>query len=153
VESNQPGLQSCHFLPRSEHLLQNNSRGIASITEKTWAIRNYMRKIVQEDARPLLCDIKILKWCSREYCNDCFSSFQGAWRDDKEIEICTVSIEFESGRAPLVRACDSRDFTRSPEPTKCAFREVRFPRIKKKKLYFQSVFFSKIHQNNIFLFF
>ena len=89
----------------------------------------------------------------REYCNDCFSSFQGAWRDDKEIEICTVSLEFESGRAPLVRACDSRDFTRSPEPTKCAFREVEFPRIKKKSYIFKVFFCSKIHQNNIFLFF
>jgi len=35
----------------------------------------------------------------------------------------TASLEFESGRAPLVRAWDSRGFTPSPEPTKCAFRE------------------------------
>jgi len=88
----------------------------------------------------------------REYCNDCFSSFQGAWRDDKEIEICTVSLEFESGRAPLVRPCDSRDFTRSPEPTKCAFREVGFPRIKKKSCIFK-VFFSLKYIKIIFFYF
>jgi hypothetical protein len=37
------------------------------------------------------------------------------------------------GRARLVRAWDSRGFTRSPGPTKCAFREMEFPRIQKKK--------------------
>ena len=88
----------------------------------------------------------------REYCNDCFSSFQRAWRDDKEIEICTVSLEFESGRAPLVRACDSRDFTRSPEPTKCAFREVEFPWIKK-KIVFSKCFFALKYIKIIFFYF
>jgi hypothetical protein len=39
----------------------------------------------------------------------------------------------ESGRAPFIRAWDSRGFTRSFGPTKCAFREVGFPRIQKKK--------------------
>jgi hypothetical protein len=39
---------------------------------------------------------------------------------------------FESGRAPLVRAWDSRGFIRSPGPTKYASQEVRFSRIKKK---------------------
>jgi len=53
--------------------------------------------------------------------------------DGKGLEICTAGLVFESGRAPLERAWDSRGFTRSPGPTKCAFREVRFPRIQKKK--------------------
>jgi hypothetical protein len=43
---------------------------------------------------------------------------------------------FESGRAPLVRAWDSRDFIRSPGPIKYAFREeVRFSHIQKKNIY------------------
>jgi len=54
-------------------------------------------------------------------------------RDSKGFEICTAVLEFESGRAPLVRAWDSRDFTPSPGPTKCVFQGMRFPRIKKKK--------------------
>ena len=45
----------------------------------------------------------------------------------------TIGLEFESGRAPFVRAWDSRSFTHSPEPIKCAFQGVRFPRIQKKK--------------------
>jgi hypothetical protein len=28
---------------------------------------------------------------------------QGAWRDDKRLEICTAGLEFESRRAPLAR--------------------------------------------------
>jgi hypothetical protein len=50
-----------------------------------------------------------------------------------ELEICTAGLVFKSGRASLVRAWDRRGFTRSPGPTKCAFREVRIPRIQKKK--------------------
>jgi len=50
-----------------------------------------------------------------------------AWRDGKGLEICTAGLEFESGRAPLVKAWDSRGFTCSPEPTKCAFCGVGFP--------------------------
>ena len=47
--------------------------------------------------------------------------------------MCTAGFEFESGRAPLVRAWDSRGFTCSPGPTKYAFQKVGFPRIQKKK--------------------
>jgi len=47
---------------------------------------------------------------------------QGAWCDDKGLEICTAGLEFESGRASLVRAWDSWGFSRSPRPTKCTFR-------------------------------
>ena len=57
---------------------------------------------------------------------------QGAWCDGKGLEICTAGFEFELGRAPLVRAWNSRGFTRSPGLTKCAFWRVEFPRIKKK---------------------
>jgi hypothetical protein len=46
--------------------------------------------------------------------------------------MCTAGLEFESGRVPLVKAWNNRDFTRSPEPIKYAFRRVRFPRIQKK---------------------
>ena len=60
-------------------------------------------------------------------------------KEIKGLEICTVDLELESGRAPLVRAWDSRGFTRSPGPTKCAFRGVRFPRIQKKKLLHQKI--------------
>ena len=56
-------------------------------------------------------------------------SSQGAQRDGKELEIYTAGLEFESGRAPLVKAWDNRDFTRSPGLTKYTFREVEFPRI------------------------
>jgi hypothetical protein len=49
----------------------------------------------------------------------------------KGFEICTAGLKFESGRAPLIRAWNSRDFTLSFGPTKCAFREVGFPWIKK----------------------
>jgi hypothetical protein len=52
---------------------------------------------------------------------------QVAEHDNKGLEICTAGLEFESGRAPLVRAWDSWSFTRSPGPTKCAFRGVWFP--------------------------
>jgi len=60
---------------------------------------------------------------------------QGAHRDDKGFEICTAGLEFESGRAPLVRAWDSRSFTPSPGPTKYAFQggEVSSNSKKKKK--------------------
>jgi hypothetical protein len=64
-------------------------------------------------------------------------SLQEAWRDDKGFEICTAGLEFELGRAPLVRAWDSRGFTCSPGPIKYTFLRVRFPRIKKKKIYTQ----------------
>ena len=50
------------------------------------------------------------------------------------LEICIAGLEFESGRAPLVRAWDNRSFTRSSGPTKCVFRRVEFPRIQKKKV-------------------
>jgi len=53
--------------------------------------------------------------------------------DDKGFEMCTADLEFESGRASLVRASNSRSFTRSPEPIKCTFREVGFLRIQKEK--------------------
>jgi hypothetical protein len=43
---------------------------------------------------------------------------QGAWHDGKGFEICTAGLEFKSGRASLIRVWDSRDFTRSPGPTK-----------------------------------
>jgi hypothetical protein len=42
-------------------------------------------------------------------------------RDDKELEICIAGLEFESGRVFIVRAWNSRGFTRSPKPTKYAF--------------------------------
>jgi len=42
-----------------------------------------------------------------------------------------VSLEFESGRAPLVTAWDNWDFTPSPEPIKYAFQKIKFPQIKK----------------------
>jgi len=61
------------------------------------------------------------------------ASLQGTWRDGKGLEIYTADFEFESGHAPLVRAWNSQGFTRSPEPTKCTFWEVGFPRIQKKK--------------------
>jgi len=57
--------------------------------------------------------------------------FPGGVTDSKGLKICIVDLEFESGRASLVRARDSRDFTRSPGPTKCAFRKMRFSRIQK----------------------
>jgi hypothetical protein len=56
-----------------------------------------------------------------------YISTQGAWRDGKELEIYTAGLEFESGRTPLVRAWDSRSFTRSSGPTKYAFQEMKFP--------------------------
>jgi len=46
--------------------------------------------------------------------------------------ICTAGLEFESGRASLVRAWDGQGFTRSLGPTKCSFRKVGFSQIKKK---------------------
>jgi hypothetical protein len=52
--------------------------------------------------------------------------------DGKGFEIYTAGLEFESERASLIRIWDRRCFTRSPGPTKCIFREVGFPRIKKK---------------------
>jgi len=59
---------------------------------------------------------------------------QGACRDDKGLEICTAGLEFESGRAPLIRAWDSRSFICSPGPTKYAFQGWSFPRIQKKNV-------------------
>jgi hypothetical protein len=44
-----------------------------------------------------------------------------AGHDNKGFEICTAGLEFESGRAPLVKAWDSRGFTSSPELTKYVF--------------------------------
>jgi hypothetical protein len=58
---------------------------------------------------------------------------QGVWRDGKELEICTAGLEFESGRAPLVRAWNSRGFIRSHGPTKYIFQKIKFPQIQKKK--------------------
>ena len=58
---------------------------------------------------------------------------QRVWRDGKELEICTAGLEFESRRAPLVRAWDSRRFTRLSGPTKYAFQKVDFLKFKKKK--------------------
>jgi hypothetical protein len=52
-------------------------------------------------------------------------------RDEKELEICTTSFEFELERAPLVKTCDSQDCTRSPESTKYVFWKVGFSSIKK----------------------
>ena len=62
-------------------------------------------------------------------------SREGTWRDDKELEICTAGLEFESGRTSFVRAWDNRGFTHSSGPTKCAFQEMKFPPIQKKKSY------------------
>ena len=45
-----------------------------------------------------------------------------SWRDDKKLEICTVGLEFESGRTPLVRTWDNWSFTCSSGPIKYAFR-------------------------------
>jgi len=55
------------------------------------------------------------------------------WRDGKESEICTAGLEFESGRAPLVRAWDSRGFTHSPEPNKIRFSKNKVYSNKKTK--------------------
>ena len=46
------------------------------------------------------------------------------WRDDKELEICIAGLKFESGRVSIVRAWNSRGFTRSPKPTKYVFWEM-----------------------------
>jgi hypothetical protein len=54
------------------------------------------------------------------------------WRDCKGFEICIAGFEFESGCASLVRAWDSRDFTRLLGLIKCAFWEVGFFSNKKK---------------------
>jgi hypothetical protein len=51
--------------------------------------------------------------------------------DGKGFEIYTVSLEFESELASLVRAWNKWGFTRSPEVTKYAFREVGFLEEKK----------------------
>ena len=64
----------------------------------------------------------------RDYCSP-----QEAWRDDKGLKICTAGLEFESGRAPLVRAWNIWGFTRSSVPIKYAFWRIGFPRIQKKK--------------------
>jgi len=55
--------------------------------------------------------------------------------DGKRFEICTAGLEFESGRALLVRDWDSRNFTRSSGPTKYAFQGMRFPRIQNIYIY------------------
>ena len=51
----------------------------------------------------------------------------------QKLEICTADLEFESGRTLLVKAWDSRGFTRSLRLTKYAFQGVGFPRIQKKR--------------------
>jgi hypothetical protein len=71
------------------------------------------------------------------------SGSQEAWRDSKRLEICTASLEFESGRASFLRAWDSRGFTHSPEPTKYVFQEMRFPWIQKKIFIKSSLTFGK----------
>jgi hypothetical protein len=43
------------------------------------------------------------------------------WRDDKEFEICTASLEFESECTSIVRAWNNGGFTRSLKPTKYDF--------------------------------
>jgi len=53
--------------------------------------------------------------------------------DGKGFEIYTVSLEFESELASLVRAWNKLGFTRSPEVTKYAFREVVSSKKKKTK--------------------
>jgi hypothetical protein len=70
--------------------------------------------------------IKFIYWVMPR----CLSEEQLA--DGKELEICTTYLKFKSGGAPLVRAWDSRDFTRSPGPTKYVFQGMMFPRIQKK---------------------
>ena len=65
---------------------------------------------------------KIMKFC-----------LLGAWRDDKGFEIYKVSLEFESGRAPLIRVSDSWDFTCSPGPIKCFLRDGVSSNPKKKQ--------------------
>jgi hypothetical protein len=77
-----------------------------------------------------------------------FLSSRGIARDGKRLEICTAGFEFESGHALLVRAWNSRGFTRSPGPTKNVFREVGFPRIKKKNVLF---FFKEIRSTELIL--
>jgi hypothetical protein len=62
--------------------------------------------------------IIIMRLCINVYKKSCP---QATWCDDKGFEICTAGLEFESGRAPLIRAWDNRSFTRSPKLTKCAF--------------------------------
>ena len=47
------------------------------------------------------------------------------------LDFTIAGLEFGSGRASFVRAWDSRGFTRSPEPTKCAFQGVFSNPIKK----------------------
>jgi len=69
------------------------------------------------------------------------SRSQEAWRDSKRLEICTAGLEFESRRAPLVRAWDSRNFTHLPGPTKYAFRRWGFLESKKKMYVFYKNFF------------
>jgi len=54
-------------------------------------------------------------------------------RGGKEFEIYITGFEFKSGRVSLVKNWNSRSFTPSPEPTKCNFQKIRFPRIQKKK--------------------
>jgi len=53
---------------------------------------------------------------------------------DPSTIIVGISLINESGRAPLVRAWDSRGFTPSPEPTKCAFRGGEVSSNPKKKI-------------------
>jgi len=59
---------------------------------------------------------------------------QEAWRDDKRLEIYTAGLEFELGRAPLVRAWDSRVLLAHLGSQSMLF-GVGFSRIKKKKSY------------------
>ena len=64
---------------------------------------------------------------------------QGVWCGGKRLEICTIGLEFESRRTPLVRVWDSWGFTRLPGPTKCVSR-VGFPQINKKVYAYLTIF-------------
>jgi hypothetical protein len=52
-------------------------------------------------------------------------------RDEKKLEICITSFEFELECASFIRTCDSQDCTRSHESIKYVFRKIGFSRIKK----------------------
>jgi hypothetical protein len=54
--------------------------------------------------------------------------------DGKGLEIYIAGLEFESERTSLVRIWDRWCFTRSSGSTKCIFREMGFPQIKKNTL-------------------
>jgi hypothetical protein len=54
--------------------------------------------------------------------------------DGKGLEIYIAGLEFESERTSLVRIWDRWCFTRLSGSTKCIFREMGFPQIKKNTL-------------------